>query len=188
MAGRKRGPTHFAPSGLTPEEAREDIKEILKAAKEQIQSEAVQERFDISQPFSVTIYTHINSDNTVDGELRITDVPEDVPIRIALIALTENQPVKTIPGLWTSIGLRFEDIPGAELGKNYTRFRGLNQESSYYGRASKDLMERQRLIVQSISTKMEASGIPRARQIYIRVHWNKMNVKPGERYDRKVKK
>lgn len=189
MATKKRGTRReHAPLGESKEDALEQIKEVLKAAEEKITSDETTERYDMKWPFDVTLYTHVNADGSVDGELRITDIPESLPIREALIVLTEGNPVKTFKGLWSSIGIRFHDIPGEELGKNYVRFRGLNQESTYYARSSIPTLDHQRSIVQEIVDNMGKAGLAVPVQIYVRLHWNKANKKPGERYDRKVKK
>jgi len=190
MASKKKGGSRreHAPLGDTKEDALADIKVVLKAAEENITSDETTERYDMKWPFDVTLYTHINADGSVDGELRITEIPEDLPIREALIVLTEGNPIKTFKGLWSSMGVRFSDIPEAELSTNYTRFRGLNQESTYYARTSVKALDHQRTIVQRIVDGLENFGFPRPQQIYVRLHWNKENRKPGERYDRKVKK
>jgi hypothetical protein len=190
VATKKRGGARreHAPLGDTKEDALEQIKEVLKAAKDKIVSDETTERYDLKNPLGVTIYTHVNSDGSVDGELRISELPDNLPAREALIVLTEGNPIKTFKGLWSSIGIRFSPIPDAELSENYTRFRGLSQESTYYARSSIRALDHQRSIVQLIVENMGEAGLPKPSNIYVRLHWNKMNQKPGERYDRKVKK
>ena len=195
MAGKKRKPpggyrskTGFrAPTGLTSESALEDIKEILKVADEHITSDEVSLKYKLDYPFDTRIYTHVNKDGTVDGELRIENIPEDLPISEALVVLTEGNPFKTFKGLWSSIGIRFAEVAMEDMKERYKRHRGLYQESTYYGRSSVEMLNQQRATAQLISENMEKYGFPKAEQIYVRFHWNKQNTKPGARYSRRPK-
>lgn len=188
MATKGRKPTKpSAPSGLTKEMAREDIKAMLNEAKANIQSVGVAESFGMTEPFAAVVYTHINNDETVDGELRIVNLPPDVPLREIVAMMAENR-FEPMRDFWSSVGIRFGNPPDEDLKDKYARYRGMNQASTYFARMGVDRrrINYQFLTVQKIIENMENAERPRAMELYFRVHWNKGNQRPAKRYDRRV--
>ena len=118
----------FGPSGLDKESALEDIKEILSEAREFLQSEEMTESLEIREPLSIKLYTHVNSDGTVDGELRLMKIPAQLEMRTLITILGEGG-FKIKHDLWSSVGVRFGDSPFddiEDMRERYDRFRGLN--------------------------------------------------------------
>ena len=95
---------------------------------------------------SVAVKTFINSDGSVDGELKISDLPdelraeENLPELVALLSevFRAFRPFPVTPSMggrfWVSFALRFGPQDETEVGKLaelYKRFRGLYQVGTY---------------------------------------------------------
>lgn len=94
---------------------------------------------------SAGMKTFVNSDGSVDGEVRIGDLPDDwrvpegVPLLMEFLSGILRQLGTLVPGeeggrYWISIGVRFGPSNEAEIGELaelYKRHRGLFQVASY---------------------------------------------------------
>jgi len=177
-----RKPTGF--SGLTGEQALEDIKRILSDLRDKIKHQSA---FDlgIKKPLDIKLYFHENADESVDGELRVMGIPDRVTPREIWTLLGEYG-LETPRDFWISGGLRFGSTEDEELKDKYTRYRGMNQVSSYFGRMDQKRVNYTLITMNQIVENMENAGRPEPQQLYLRIHWNKQNRTPAKRYDRRV--
>jgi len=181
MTTRRRGKKH-GPSGLSAKDAEEDVKAILKQAKESLTSESVTESFDLETPLHITTRTHINSDGSVDGELRIMKIPDEIEMRQLLTELEQGHIIPTL-NLWVSVGVRHGDLEGEKSGDS--RYRGLIQLNTYFGRFDQRRLTYEIETAKLITDNLAEQGRPKPEQVYIRIHWNKKNQKPAKRYGRR---
>lgn len=145
---------------------------------------------------AVAVKTFINQDGSVDGELRMDNLPDEWRTRRGLPFMVESltnmlrvfKPFDEKPAFggkyWISIGVRFgpsNETEAGELADVYKRFRGLFQVGTYYGPAW--ITSR---ILQSVAIGMKTMiegledrrGLPPA-SILIRFVWTPDGVRPG---------
>jgi hypothetical protein len=147
-----------------------------------------------SPELSLTLKSFINIDMTVDGEIRIGELPElwrteeGFPELMAFLSRVLTAVGVLVPGkeggrYWISIGVRFgpqTDAERGDLAEMYKRYRGMFQVASY----SLDLGMRGgianaivafEMIIQAL---MEKRGIPPA-IVFIRYTWTPDGSRPG---------
>lgn len=137
--------------------------------------------------------TFINSDGSVDGEVRIGGLPDDWRVPEGLVYLKEflagllNKLGPLVPGdeggqYWISIGVRFGPSNDAEIGELaelYKRHRGLFQVASYAldlsipGAAVNAVVA----IGDIIRAIMEKRGLPPT-VVFVRITWTPDGVRP----------
>lgn len=146
---------------------------------------------------TLALKTFINVDMTVDGEVRIGELPElwrteeGLTDLMAFLSRVLKAAGTLVPGdeggrYWISVGVRFgpqTDAERGDLAEMYKRYRGMFQVASY----SLDLGMKGgimnaiiafEMIVKSL---MEKRGIPPA-VVFVRYTWTPDGTRPG-RYD-----
>jgi len=151
----------------------------------------------INPELEVGMKSFINVDGTVDGEVRISNIPDEWRVQDGLPMLAEFlSSVFKVAGVmsagpegggyYISIGCRFgpkSESELAELAEFYKRFRGLFQIACYYTSAEdlSSILNQVvgiRLMIQSL---MDKRGLPPA-VIFVRVTWTPDDMKP-KRYE-----
>jgi hypothetical protein len=138
--------------------------------------------------------TFINVDHTVDGEIRISDIPEDwrteegIPEVMALLSQILRQLGVIAPGeeggaYWISIGVRFGPQNDAEVGdlaELYKRYRGMFQIASYPTDAGQRSGEQNAIVAfgHIVRSLMERRGLPPA-VVFVRLTWMPDGNRPG---------
>lgn len=133
---------------------------------------------------------HLNRDGSVDGEFRVF-IKRGVTPRDALLILeTYFQPRAET---WVSVGVRIPPRPQEKVtgqlvtkdGRPITRGKGIVEAGAYYQRSSRSGENFETVREgdgtkenKGIITNMADAGRLKPTQVYIRVHWNKMDVKP----------
>jgi len=143
--------------------------------------------------------TFINADGSVDGELRLSNLPEswrdgseEGAVAIEEFLARMLREVGTLAGLgtgdafWISIGVRFGPQNDSELGdlaELYKRFRGLLQVAAHATEASylSGMMNNVLSIGVIIKNLIEKRGLPPT-VIFIRFTWTPDGVRPS-RYE-----
>lgn len=151
---------------------------------------------DLRQDLLITIKTFINSDYTVDGELRIT-LPNDWRDEEGRVRLLEflSHIMRSVGPLvraelggafWVAFGVRFGPASDAEVGdlaELYKRFRGLFQVATYATEAgilTAIIINVTNLGV-VLKSLMEKRGVPPA-VIFVRFTWTPDGARPA-RYE-----
>jgi hypothetical protein len=137
--------------------------------------------------------TFINGDLTVDGEIRISQLPDDwrtmdgIPEVMAILSSILKQIGTLTPGeeggaYWISIGVRFGPQNDAEVGdlaEMYKRYRGMFQVASYPTDAGA-ISGAQNAIVAFgaiVRSLMDKRGLPPA-VIFVRITWTPDGTRP----------
>lgn len=174
MATKKPGKGRGGgPSGLTPEQAQDDLKKFLKEARASIMD---------ASSLDILVRTHLNADRSVDGELRVQAIPDEYEVSDVINELMFGH-FKPKRGLWIAVGLRHADLEGTKSGDS--RYRGLIQVNTYYGRYSIDRLLHELGVARRMGDNLAEAGRLKPQQVYVRFHWNKKNQKPAKRYDRR---
>lgn len=148
----------------------------------------------------VGVHVHLNRDGSIDGELLVEAIPRGESAHRVLIKAQAG--AKPIAGVWISVGARFTASgtmrPKEEgrswavvQGTDYQKNKGMLQVQVFYQRAhdfkrkGKKQKEHDRTainfttgrrIIGKISDKY---GDKKPAQVFIRLHWNAENRKPG---------
>jgi hypothetical protein len=157
--------------------------------------EALSERSNVG--LDVTIKTFINQDGSVDGEVRIGNLPEEWKTEDGLVLLEEwlSQVLRNVGLLvesgeggryFISIGVRFGPNTEAEIGnlaELYRRFKGLFQVAAHptwMGMVSgiQNNVASLGIIIKSL---MQRRGLPPS-AVFIRLTWTPDGKSPG-RYE-----
>ena len=139
--------------------------------------------------------TFINADLTVDGELRVSQLPDDwrtpegIPEVMAILSQILRQIGLLVPGdeggaYWISIGIRFgpqNDSEVGDLAEMYKRYRGMFQVASYPTDASMTSGGQNAIVAFGaiVRSLMEKRGLPPA-VIFVRVTWTPDGTRPGQ--------
>ena len=152
-------------------------------------------QMDLRRPgLELSLKTFINVDGTVDGEIRIADLPDDwrseegIPELMEFLSQILRAAGTLTPGIeqgayWVSIGVRFGPQNDAEVGdlaEMYKRYRGMFQVASYPLDAS-SVSGLQNAIVafgMIVRSLMEKRGLPPA-VVFIRYTWMPDGSRPG---------
>jgi hypothetical protein len=141
------------------------------------------------------VKTFINQDGTVDGELRLSNLPDEWRTRDGLGAIMATLsealrgagafPAKPSCGgaFWISFGLRFGPKDMTEIqdwAKNYKRFRGLFQIGAHHTNAQNlaAMLNNAVAVRMFIDRVWEKRELPPV-QILIRIVWTPTKVQPG---------
>jgi hypothetical protein len=135
----------------------------------------------------------INRDSTVDGELRLRNLPDEwrsvegMPYLVA--SLSEGiRAVGALPrrlrgGFWISFGLRFgpkDQGEVEEMAKFYKRFRGLFQVGAYHTSAeSVPAILNNALAVRDLVERVMAKRDLPPAQLLVRIVWTPDGKRPG---------
>jgi hypothetical protein len=171
-------------------------------AEAEVQAKLVELRglLDLLQPgLDTAVQSMINFDGTVDGELRVGDLPpewrevEGVPLLVATLssAFRSWRPFAAMPAhggaYWVSFGVRFGPQNEAEIGELaelYKRFRGLFQIGTYPAPAWNTgpiqiVLTSDRAGLRSmVQTLLEKRGLPPT-NILVRFVWTTDRQRPG---------
>ena len=143
----------------------------------------------------VGVKSFVNADGTVDGELRMRDLPDEwrtvdgMPDLVAALSDAVHVmgafPTRPTMGgaFWVSFGLRFgpKDLREVEeMAKAYKRFRGLFQVGAYHSPASvlSAILNNALTIRHLVETMWEKRDLPPV-QLLVRVVWTPDGQRPG---------
>jgi len=143
----------------------------------------------------VGVKSFVNADGTVDGELRMRDLPDEwrtvdgMPDLVAALSDAVHVmgafPARPLMGgaFWVSFGLRFgpKDLREVEeMAKAYKRFRGLFQVGAYHSPASvlSAILNNALTIRHLVETMWEKRDLPPV-QLLVRVVWTPDGQRPG---------
>jgi hypothetical protein len=147
-------------------EAKQNL--ILAEIQESFQKtvDALQE-----QNIDATWDYNVNSDGTIDAEIRIRTIPKFLSMSQILTRMEENLTI--IPGTWVSEGFLFDP---KENDNPYQKLEGYNM-------VQVNLQEASKLHYNFAAARMLHSNLKNAnrgttRQIFHRVHWNAMLGRP----------
>lgn len=137
--------------------------------------------------------TFINADLTVDGELRISQLPDDwrtpegIPEVMALLSSILRDIGVLVPNdeggaYWISIGVRFGPQNDAEVGdlaEMYKRYRGMFQVASYPTDAGAVSGAQNAIVAFGaiVRSLMDKRGLPPA-VVFVRITWTPDGTRP----------
>ncbi len=136
----------------------------------------------VSGQVSARVRVAINRDMTVDGELRLTDIPRNLKIR-RLFTLVEEATAWP-KGQWMSHLIVFGLRPNEEH-LLYKRRRGntlLSIVSTYYMRTKGDGAALSFAAAKDVADRIQRKGRLKPSEIATRLHWNEKDEKPRRRY------
>jgi hypothetical protein len=193
-------PERQKPVRKKPERPRVPEGSALAEAEVQAKLVELQGLLELLQPgLDTAVQSMINYDGTVDGELRIGDLPaewreaEGVPLLIATLssAFRSWRPFAAQPvhggAYWVSFGVRFGPQNESEIGELaelYKRFRGLFQIGTYPAPAWNTgpiqiVLTSDRAGLRSmVQTLLEKRGLPPT-NILVRFVWTTDRQRPG---------
>lgn len=135
--------------------------------------------------YTIRVSVVENRDSTVDGELRITNIPHSRPIRDIMIDLGNAvRPSSMSPSIWFSIGVRYtastrDASLAAESADSYSR--GLYQAQTNYRRLIQSKIPLVTLTGLELDKRLKAKRRRKAEQVFLRLHWNPSDIQPKRR-------
>ena len=154
----------------------------------------LQDLFLLDEPaLDTDVKSFINRDSTVDGELRLRNLPEEwrsiegLPLLVATLSeairATKALPHQPPGGFWVSFGLRFgpkDQHEIEEMAKFYKRFRGLFQVGAYHTSAeSIPAILNNALAVRDLVERVWAKRDLPPVQLLVRIVWTPDGKRPG---------
>jgi hypothetical protein len=154
----------------------------------------LQDLFLLDEPdLDTDVKSFINRDSTVDGELRLRNLPDEwrsiegLPLLVAtlseVIRATKALPHRPPGAFWVSFGLRFgpkDEHEIEEMAKFYKRFRGLFQVGAYHTSAeSIPAILNNALAVRDLVERVWAKRDLPPVQLLVRIVWTPDGKRPG---------
>jgi hypothetical protein len=181
-------PSWYLPLRDSPKEALAKIKSWLESAADCIQGYGA----------SSTVKIGFNSDNTIDGQLNIEDIPRGPKILRNLLIDSEGCVITAIGDIKKIVNDYFcqagVDIKSKEAYESIDRrYRGLNRYNTYWYRLPNFFKMMEGLRGSGVKTRRKNKGIivnvsskrDKPFRIWIRIHWNILDVTPGQKHEGK---
>ena len=132
---------------------------------------------------TIGIRVHQNSDDSIDGELKVESIPRGMQFReIILQAEAGATPTE---GVFISNGFRFQkDASFPELN-SYDRWQRLFQVQTYYQESSKQAINF--VTAKDVLENLKEADRRKPEQYFIRYHWNPKGLRPERGNPRKYR-
>lgn len=157
----------------TPKEIEIQLLKILESAADLLTGAEETERMKIRTRLIAEALVHRNQDNSVDAELRIREIPNNLDVPILLTAVERS--LEQLDSTWVQVGIRYPPRSDEPI---YTRFLGMSQAESYFHRKLTDAIDTGKKINVNLTEKKRQ----KPEQVFIRFHWNYLGIKPEERW------
>lgn len=151
------------------------ITRSLENAKEAIEGIEEKERMRFRGNIVANIIIAYNHDGSIDAELRLESIPNDLSVNKLLTAVERH--LKPVSEAFWQVGQRYEPREGEPI---YNKFGGMSQAESWYHRSMVDALATGK----KIDSNMRQHGRRKPKQVFVRAYWSPSGEHPKDRFRR----